>query len=772
MPGAHRIPMQREKDIMRNKWNAAFGFSGATSILALVLATGAYAQEASGAQASDDAEIVVTAQKRSESMQKVPISISAISGDQLAQRQIRAAEDLVTSVPGLQVNGALGEGLPIFSLRGISMLDFSLVQNGPIAVYYDEVYKGNFAIMGLGMFDLERVEVLKGPQGTLYGKNTTGGAVNLITRKPGFEAGGYASLGYGNFDQITSDGAVQLPLSDALAARIAYTFERGDGWVKNRYPGAPDANAARQYGIRGSLRYHPNETVDITIRGTTTLQNPQNYGIVAIPTATGIGGDIYDIFGLPTDFRAGLGKREINTADISRRRLRTYALAANADIQLSDKLTLTSITSWDRGSIFYVEDADGTPVFTSEATYYGKTRQIAQDLRLTSSFDGAFNFIIGGYVNNEKIRSYNDISYFTDLDVNGDGAVDSQDCIDGGGFLACNVYNRFNQTKKSYALYSDASFELNDQFTLRGGLRYTHDRGKLSDFVAQIRSADRTPLFNTIPGSATDLFETTSRTFKNDNVSGKIGIDYKPTQRVLLYASYSRGYRGAAFNAQALFSPVELTVAKPEKIQAAELGFKSEFLDRTIRLNGAFYWYGYKNQQVFDIDPQTSVQRLLNLPKSRLFGAELDLQVRPTDQLTLSTGVAFVDTKVQKGSVQGIDVAGNHLVSAPALTLTSSIDWMLPLGSWVAETHVDLAYASKQYYDILNRPTTTEGDYALVNGRVRFHPESDRYGVALWVKNLTNSFYRTNKIDASFLGFIYSHVNPPRSYGVTFDVKF
>ncbi len=760
---------------MRMRWCAAYGFSGATSLLALVLATGAHAQDATAtAQAvgDDSGEIVVTAQKRSESIQKVPISISAISGDQLAQRQIRAAEDLVTSVPGLQVNGALGEGLPIFSLRGISMLDFSLVQNGPIAVYYDEVYKGNFAIMGLGMFDLERVEVLKGPQGTLYGKNTTGGAVNLITRKPNFETGGYASIGFGNFNQITSDGAAEVALNDALAARIAYTFERADGWVKNRYPGAPDANSARQYGIRGSLRYNPNDSVDITLRGSTTLQNPQNYGIISIPGANGVGGEIFNIFGLTTDYRTGLGKREINTPDISRRRLRTYALAANADFQLSDVMTLTSITSWDQGSIYYAEDPDGTPAFTSEATYYGKTRQITQDLRLTSSFDGAFNFIVGGYFSSEKIRSYNDVSYFTQIDVNGDGGVDGQDCIDGGGFLACNVYNQFKQKKNSYALYSDASYELNEQLTLRGGLRFTHDRGKLRDFVAQIRAADRTPLFNTVPGSATDLFATTSRDFKNDNVSGKIGIDYKPTERVMLYASYSRGYRGAAFNAQALFSPVELTVAKPEKIQAAEAGFKSEFLDRMVRLNGAVYWYGYKNQQVFDIDPQTSVQRLLNLPKSRLFGAELDLQVRPTDQLTLSTGVAFVDTKVQKGSVQGVDVRGNHLVSAPAFTLTSSIDWTVPLGNWAADTHVDLAYASKQYYDILNRATTTEGDYALVNGRVRFHPAEDRYGIAFWVKNLTNTFYRTNKIDASVLGFIYAHANPPRTYGVSIDMKF
>lgn len=763
---------------MRECSIALRGFAGAVSLLALGHASVAEAQDLGTSEQTSQAtteapgEIVVTAQKRAESIQSVPISMAAISGEQLAQRQIRSAEDLVVSVPGLQVNGALGEGLPIFSLRGISMLDFSLVQNGPIAVYYDEVYKGNFAIMGLGMFDLERVEVLKGPQGTLYGKNTTGGAVNLITRRPQFRTGGNFSVGYGNYDHITTDGAVEVALNEKVGARIAYTFERANGWAHNAYPGAPDANSIRQYGIRGSVRLKPIDGVDVTIRGTTSFQNPWNYGIIAIPGAKGIGGEIFEAFGLPTDFRTGLGKREINTPDISRRRLRTHALAMNADIELGDTLTLTSITSWDRGSIFYTEDADGTPARTSEATYYGKTRQITQDLRLTSGFEGAFNFILGGYFSNEKISSYNDISYFPALDVNGDGQVNAQDCLDGGGFLACNVYNQFKQEKDSYAVYSDTTFELNDRLTLRAGLRYTHDTGKLSDFLAQIRSVDRTPLINTVPGSTTSLFATTSRNFSNDNLSGKIGIDFKPTDRVLLYANYSRGYRAAAFNAQALFSPVELTVTKPERIQAIEAGFKSDLFNRRVRLNGAAYWYGYTNQQVFDIDPQTSVQRLLNLPKSRLFGAEVDLQLHPADGLTLSTGIAYVNAKVVNGTVQGIDVRGNRLVSAPKFTLSSSIDWSIPLGRWTAYTHADLSYATKQYYDILNRATTTEGDYAILNGRIRFHPEHDRFGVALWAKNLTNTFYYTNKIDASVLGFVYTHVNPPRTYGITLDTKF
>ncbi|MFA7440834.1 MAG: TonB-dependent receptor [Sphingomonadaceae bacterium] len=739
-------------------------------VSAAALAQGALAQDIERSSGID--EIIVTAQKRSESVQDVPIAITALSADQLAKQQIRRAEDLITSVPSFQVNSVLGDGIPIFSLRGISMSDFSLAQNGPIAVYYDEVYKGNAAILGLGLFDLERVEVLKGPQGTLYGRNTTGGAVNFISRKPGFETGGNLTLGYGRFNQFTADGAAQTPLTENIAMRLAFTFDRAQGWQKNNFPGGHDASQVRQYGIRGSVRFQ-NDTIDLTVRGSTSLQNPWNYGSIAIPGPEGVGGPVYNAFGLPGAFRTGLDKREVNTPDIYRRNIRTYALAANADIELSDVLTLTSITSWDRGTVLNPEDGDGTPLKITGATYYGRTKQITQDLRLTSDFNGDFDFILGGYFSNEKIHNSTDTNFFTDIDVNGDGNIDAADCIDGGGFISCNILNRFNQKKTSLAVYSDATYDFLETFTLRAGLRYTHDRGKLRDFIAQTRAVDLTPIWNNIPGSDTDLFATTSRDFKNDNVSGRIGIDYKPVDKVLLYANYSRGYRSAAFSGQAFFSPGELTVAKPEKLEALEGGFKTEFFDRRVRLNGSVYRYNYKNQQFIDVDPATTEAALINLPKARITGAELDLNVVPVQNLTLTTAVGLLDTKVLEGSAQGVDVKGNRLISAPKFTLSASAEWSAPLGTWGrADTRIDLAHASGQYFDILNRRNTFDDGYTLLNGRIRIYPEHDRFGLAFWVKNLTNAYYYTNMIDASVLGYTYTHINPPRTFGVTVDMSF
>lgn len=763
---------------MTKRLHAIMAFAGAASFAATT--TVALAQQTGTSEAPESQggvviqEIVVTAQKRSEDLQKVPIAITVLTGEQLGQQGISRAEDLSIGVPNLQVSQPLGQGLPVFSLRGVSMSDFSLSQNGPIAVYYDEVYKGNWAIMGLGFFDLERLEVLKGPQGTLYGKNTTGGAINFIARKPTFETGGYLSAGFGNYDHYSADGALEVALSDTLGARVAFTLDRADGTVKNAFPGAPDANSTRQHGIRTSFRFKPNDVLDLTLRASTTFQNPWAYGIPGIPGPDGIGGPITSLFGIPGDSRTGLGRREIESPDIRRQDFRTHAVAANADIRLSESLTLTSITSWDQGTMVVNEESDGTPLELGNHTYYGRTKQITQDLRLTSDFSGAFNFIVGAFYGDEKIWNSTDLNFLMDIDVNADGSIDAQDCVDGGFFIACNYFNRFRQEKTSIAAYSDATYRLTDRLTLRGGLRYTHDEGELRDFFAQLRAPDHTPLFNIIPGSLTDPFATTSMDFDDDNVSGKIGVDFDLSDTVMIYASYSRGYRGAAFNGQAFFDPAELTIAKPEKLQAAEVGFKSELFGRRVRLNGSAFWYGYDNQQVLDVDPATTVQTLVNLPESRIVGAELDVQVRATDYLGISTSLGFTDSEVRKGTSQGIDISGNRLISAPRFTLSSAVDLSIPLGSWgAADARVDAAYASKQYYDLLNRESTAEDGYWLMNSRIRIHPDDDRYGVAVWVKNLTNTFYHTNRIDITeSFGYIYNHINEPRTYGMTFDVKF
>jgi len=226
-------------------------------------------------------EIVVTAEKRSETLQKVPVSVTALTSAELAQLKLDSPSDLVTQVPNLQVNGIVGEGSPLFSLRGVSMFDYSLNQSSPVASYIDEVYKGNFTLFGVELYDLERVEVLRGPQGTLYGKNTTGGAINFITRKPGFDTEGDIKVGAGNFNRREVEGDLQTALvPDRVAVRFAFTYTKVDGFIQNVLPGHPDLEGVDQYGVRLSLLWKANDDLTLTMRASKSMQDPQNYAII------------------------------------------------------------------------------------------------------------------------------------------------------------------------------------------------------------------------------------------------------------------------------------------------------------------------------------------------------------------------------------------------------------------------------------------------------------------------------------------------------------
>ena len=355
----------------------------ATVALPLIaLASVAAAQTPAPANpAADPNEIIVTAAKRSENLQSVPISVSAITGDTLSKSRVTQVDELVTKIPNLQLTSTVGDNTPIFALRGVSMSDYSLNQASPVATYYDEVYKGNFALLGVALFDLERVEVLRGPQGTLYGKNTTGGAVNLISRAPKLhDASGYLNIGYGNYNRTDLNGAVSIPLGDTLALRVAGTFARADGWFKNVLPGKPDLASVREYAVRGSLLFEPTAGVRFVLRAATSYQNPRNYGIYAQPEAV---------------VRPGLGRRQIAANITDRRIAKTTSVSLTGNIDVARGLTLTSITSWDKGKLQFFEDTDGQSIHLLEIPYVDRATQIAQDLRLTSTFDGPLNFIVG-----------------------------------------------------------------------------------------------------------------------------------------------------------------------------------------------------------------------------------------------------------------------------------------------------------------------------------------------------------------------------------------
>lgn len=728
------------------------------------------------------AEVVVTAQKRAEPLQRVPVSVTALTADQLADMKLDNPTVLTETVPNLQVNGIIGGPSPVFSLRGVSMFDYSLNQSSPVATYVDEVYKGNFALLGVELFDMERVEVLRGPQGTLYGKNTTGGAINFISRTPSFESPNrYLKLGVGNYSRYDVEGGFDATLvPDRLAARLAFTYAKADGWFKNKLPGGPDMDAVGQWAARATVLFKASDTVDMLLRYSHSKQDMHNYAIFARPGPLGVGAGIFQQFhdldpiaNPNTDyFRDGLADDEVEVSYTPKRHQTTDTVSLTANAGIASNLTLTSISAYAKGNLFNPEATDGSPIEVFKTPYVGTAKQFTQDLRLTSSFDAPFNFILGTYYQHEAVFNSTELQLWNGIDVNLDGSIDVNDCIDSGGALACRYGNQFDQNRNSWAVYADTSYQLSEPLKLRLGLRYNHDNAALRNFIAQLRGPDDVPIANLIPGDPINVDATLSNELHDTATTGKVGLDFTPHPGLLLYASYSRGYRSGAFSAQAFFSPIEATGAKPETLDAYEIGFKSQWLNGRLRANGSAFHYTYKNQQVIDVNPVTLAQPLVNLGKSKIDGAELELVMRPFDALTLHAGFGWLDAKLKDAVLRGEDLSGNRLPDSPKFTGNLALDWeAYRVEKTVLVVGLDGSYAGAQYFEPFNVPRLRQKSYGLFNARVALRSANDRWEAALWGRNLTNEFYITSAADVSGIGFDYTHRGMPRTYGLELNLN-
>lgn len=777
--------------------------------LAASTALGADAPTAAAADSDGIEAIVVTAEKRSESLQNVPVSVTALTSAQLGNMKLDTASDLVTQVPNLQVNGIVGEGSPLFSLRGVSMFDYSLNQSSPVASYIDEVYKGNFTLFGVELYDLERVEVLRGPQGTLYGKNTTGGAINFITHKPGFDTEGDIKVGLGNYNRREVEGAFQTAIiPDRVAARLAFTYTKVDGFIQNVLPGHPDMEGTDQYGVRLSVLFKASEDLNFILRLSKSMQDPQNYAIidgrVAPPNSIPPGGVGFTGYFRTQDGTATgvpLTNYQVAQDYTPRRRQDNEAAELTAEWSITPSNRLTSITSWDEGNLLNPEGTDGAPYQIWSIPYIGKTRQFTQDLRITSTGDTALQYIVGAYYQHEAIFNSTENEIFTDPAFN--TFNDYRDCVassftPGSGYdagvninLGCDYFNSFDQIRNSWAVYTDDSYKVADFITLRAGLRYNHDNAAQKNALNQLRGSDQVPIANLgffttqpdgsvgptlelpgTPGYEAAVSQTRSQFLHNTAVTGRAGVDVNLSSDAMLYFNFSKGYRSAAFNAQFLFTPDDLTTVKPEDLNSYEVGFKTAWLNHRVQVNGAAFHYQYKNQQIINVYP-TGQQPLINLGRSKIDGGELEIVGRPVRALTLRASAGFLHSEVQEGTLSTGPINGQQLPYAPHISGTVSADWeAFAMNFATINLHVDTNYNSKQFLALPNEDAISQGGYATTNGRLSLKGSSGSWEVGVWSRNLTNKFYLTNAVDVQGFGFDYRHVGTPRMYGVDAQYHF
>jgi iron complex outermembrane receptor protein len=755
-------------------------------------------------------EIVVTAQKRAQSVQDVPISVAAIGGTEIDELKITDTNDIAGLVPNLQVNQVIGDGAPVFSLRGVTMNDYSVHQSSPVAVYTDEVYAGPSVLQPIQMFDLDRIEVLRGPQGTLYGRNSTGGAVNLITRAPSFENGTYITGGFGKYDRVELRGATELALvEDVLAVRVAGFLTDADGWFENKSPGIPDGNSSDEWAVRVSALWRPTDDIDVIARYSAGRSNPENYGILADhinklgdpPNGVGVGGGVYSLYNSlgapnpPDYFRTAMRKYQWES-DKKRLRKRDVDQASlHVNWNVTENFTLTSITSWVQGDLVNPEDSDGSPLRVIEVDYLGDGDQVSQEVRLTSDLDGPFDFVAGVYYAREDLDIASDLQLYTDVDFNLSGGIDPNDCADpwiyagvplgppsaagvaaetvlnGIGLsladfvaLGCTYRNSFRQERRSIAGFFDGTFDVGPSTTLLFGFRVTNDVTEATKFRTFAEGAG-VPIFDTIP-SASDKIDDTEYNWK-------AGVEQRFGEDVLAYFNYSRGYRSGAFNGQAFFDPSEFNQVKPETLDSVELGAKSTLASGRLQLNGAVFFYIYKQQQLIDVNPSSGAQTLVNIERSEVLGFEIESIAQITERWRLSGGVGFLNGEAKKGVVSGISVAGDTLPNSPdwSATLASDLDvWNGAAGT--LNLHLDMNYVGEQYFTLPHDPRTLVSSYALFDMRIGYAAASERWDAGFWVKNLGDKFYKTDVISLAGFGLDYTHIGPPRTYGADVTLHF
>ena len=737
----------------------------------LIPAKGAFAQDppppmpasASDMPATLDA-ITVTAQRRSESIQEVPMSVTAFSAAALAEMGAAKPADLASATPGMFVSGGRGDQNPIFSIRGISLNDTFSNNNPSVGVYVDEVIQPYTPMMSFQMFDLERVEILKGPQGTLYGRNTSGGAINFITRKPSATTEGHATISYGSYDRLDLEGAFGGPLTDTLAGRVSFKRTRQtDGWQENATTGETIGEADREAG-RVQILWTPGDDFDLLVSAAmmsddSDQQLREHVGFYA---ADGNGycaaalagyrdeGACVDVLGYadPTDDRrtvensALYGHRTDTTA-------RNYMMKANWYLPAA---TFSSITSYADYKRVAGDDSDGSPLIQLDSQFTDRIESFTQEFRLASTGDGPLSWTAG--------------LYYSDDSIDGDvlQALDDH-------FFHTRVDTRWNQSTESRAAFGQLAWRINDRFRLNAGLRYTDETKDYTYDSIDLNPYGDSTLPTPVAGVVSSVDE--------DDLSGKLGLDYFASERVMLYASAGKGFKSGGFKGAIAFNPAEVEPFTGETVNAYELGAKSSFLGGNLTLNGSVYRYDWRDFQamVTEIRSGINVIVMSNAGDARVTGAEVELGYRASDALELRASVNVMDTEITRfNAAEGADnYAGNQLTNAPETTFSGSIRWNIPttVDGWQLYTLLDASYRSKVYYSLANRGQNAQDGYWLTNLRIAATSADGRWEAAVYARNLFDRLYVSQSYD-NFGGIFPSQnfLGDPRTVGVSLTYRY
>lgn len=750
-------------------------------------------------------EIIVTAQKRNETANKVGLSITALPGKVLVQERILAPADLVRVVPGFTATEA-PRGTPIYAIRGIGFDDSTLGSNSTVALYTDEVPLSFPVEARFATLDLERVEVLKGPQGILFGQNSTAGAINFIAAKPTkqFHAGVDAS--YGRFNTTDLRGFISAPLTNTLGVRVSALGTHADGWQRS-YTRDATLGAKRQFAGRMIVEWTPitDLKLSLNINGwidhsdTQASQLLESFPLIA-PAAL----PAFDSYPRsPETPRAA--DWDVNPTKPLRRHDSFLQVSLRGDYSLTPEIVLTSITAFTRYNQRFTQDTDGTNLTNFTLTNTGSIRSFNQEVRLTGDMH-RLKWIVGGNYSHDNAF---DSTFF-----------DFKDGSAFRGFLGIKDGIAFADQPniRSIAGFGNADFAVSDVITLHGGLRYTRDKRSFSGCTrdpgtdGSYRNA-----FNIVLGlvgtpneiqpngcitSSNGIPGVVRGKLDEGNLSFRVGVDAQVTPTTLVYANVSRGYKSGSFPALNAASALQYAGVTQESVIAYETGIKAGLFDRKIQINAAAFYYDYTNKQLRGrrLDPLGIfgvLDLLVNIPKSRVYGAEMSLQVVPFAGFALNVAGTYVNSKVTKDFI-AFDPVGNlfnykglSFPHTPKYNLTASADYDFAvsdsLGAFVGS---NILYASKTV-GLFNRPDligktrpspTLRSNtflnpnifdvkaYTTVDVRAGIKDPNGRWRVWLYGQNIFNTYYYSNVTQS--LDNIYRLANMGATYGVSASFRF
>ena len=746
-------------------------------------------------------EIVVTAQKREQNLQDIGISITAYSGGQLKELGLADTVDLTTMTPGLQYTVPNAEGSQInFFLRGVGLNEAGDSNENPVAVYMDGVYRASISGLHMQNFDAERAEVLRGPQGTLFGRNSSGGLVHFISKRPTDQFEGFLEVGAESFDTIKSEGMINGPLTDNLSARASWATNNNSGYVKNEFTGVDpltggdpgDFNETDAFAGRGQLLWTPDEKGEVLLRGYYSHNRGQVGGWQNQPTTfPNIGTSAAPI--PDTDNRVELGVNEVNPfcgaptpagTDCQGYRdtdgnphtgaydrdgdtaVSSYGISGEINWELANDWTLTSITSYDEVDRTQEEDTDASPNLFVNVAFYSKSEQFTQELRLAGETDKT-RWQVGAY-------------YFS-WDVTNDYGL-----ILAPGFFVLEVDAK--QETDSWSLFGQVEHDISDQITLIGGVRYTEEEktldysnvdapgaGGLISFLTSIGAtanasaatrptADTMILFN--KSTAGDLAR-----HDKSSVSALLEIDWKPNDDLLVYAKYSRGVKSAGFNATFLdasgvfaLNTLSNIPFDDETLTSYEAGIKATILNGTTRLNASAFYYDYEDYQTLGFDQFSTF--VFNTD-AEIYGGEIELQASPTESIDIILGASFLNTKGKDVPTAGTFIPRNvEMVAAPDVTLNGMARYQWPVFSGTMAAIASFYWQDDTWYDIQNFEISRANSYIVGNLRLKWTSGNDDWTVSAFVNNIADEKFITYTFDFTGPGgFNQLHYGKPRWFG-------